>query len=641
MYGRRAGQKLPLWSYGEDFAARDRLVPEATPEFAATDSLVADLISPTDQPVLRPDLTPADVQAVWQRWRQRVVHILEQGLVRSHLFVQNPNAQALAVMTSDSQSGYQTGYQGIKLVAVWGAVGILLTLQANWLMGWMLQAQPTLSQRTEAETSTELAAPVLSSTLPDTMPEDEISEDEVSESSESDEGSNEPKLFNPEGFTQTDTQADTQKDTKTATQTDTKTATQTDIADTTADRQPDQPSESKPTAASENNPSESSLPHTPIQAADTQITAEILAESPSLPTFNSRQFDDKLKLYYRFIQENGKPPDVLVLGSSRALRGVDPVALNESIAKLGNRDITIFNFGINGATAQVSDLLVHQILTPEQLPRLILWADGARAFNSGGTDVTYNGIVASEGYQQLMAGTFPFPQDVGSTPPQQAVSSINTSLNTSYESLDRWLSDRLAQVSGTYEDRDRLKHSLQTGFTQLVPVPAMQNERVSSPNSASLGSSDSNQPLVNPDGFLSLAVQFNPATYYQKYSKVTGQYDSDYEKFQIAGRQETALRSLLQYAQSQDVPVVFVNLPLTEDYLDPFRREYEQTFREFMVELALQQPNLTFRDLGDLWTTRYSYFSDPSHLNRYGAYAVSQRLAQDPLIPWAGKANKN
>jgi hypothetical protein len=38
-----------------------------------------------------------------------------------------------------------------------------------------------------------------------------------------------------------------------------------------------------------------------------------------------------------------------------------------------------------------------------------------------------------------------------------------------------------------------------------------------------------------------------------------------------------------------------------------------------------------------LWPEVRSSFSDPSHLNRYGAIKVSQRLAQDPMIPWPVK----
>ena len=86
-----------------------------------------------------------------------------------------------------------------------------------------------------------------------------------------------------------------------------------------------------------------------------------------------------------------------MIGSSRALRGVDPAALRQALDISGHEDLSVFNFGVNGATAQVVDLTIRRVLEPHQLPRLIVWADGARAVNSGRTDVTFNAIAASEG----------------------------------------------------------------------------------------------------------------------------------------------------------------------------------------------------------------------------------------------------
>ncbi len=40
VYGRRAGNKEPFWHYGTDFEHRQPLVPEATPEFAASSAYV-------------------------------------------------------------------------------------------------------------------------------------------------------------------------------------------------------------------------------------------------------------------------------------------------------------------------------------------------------------------------------------------------------------------------------------------------------------------------------------------------------------------------------------------------------------------------------------------------------------------------
>ncbi|NJL22157.1 MAG: hypothetical protein HC895_17225 [Leptolyngbyaceae cyanobacterium SM1_3_5] len=99
VYGRRSGQKQPLWSEGEDFTPRSpaavrgrvalnrsRLVPEATPEFAATDAYVGDLIARPDPHILRPDLTADDVQTAWARLRDRFGQRVQTLLQRTTLF---------------------------------------------------------------------------------------------------------------------------------------------------------------------------------------------------------------------------------------------------------------------------------------------------------------------------------------------------------------------------------------------------------------------------------------------------------------------------------------------------------------------------------------------------------------------------
>ncbi len=73
---------------------------------------------------------------------------------------------------------------------------------------------------------------------------------------------------------------------------------------------------------------------------------------------------------------------------------------------------------------------------------------------------------------------------------------------------------------------------------------------------------------------------------------------------------------------------------MTDEYLDDYRQEAESKFRKYMLEQSTSQAGFIFRDLGEAWPQRYDYFSDPSHLNRYGAYQVSNQLAQDPMISW-------
>jgi hypothetical protein len=586
IYGRRAGQKRPLWSYGGDFTPRQRLVPEPTPEFAATDAYVNELVAQPGELIVRPDLTPDDLHNVWNQVRRALVMGVRTGLVRSQLCI--PISEA-APELSDEPANPSTvsRYQGAKIALIWGAVGLLLTFQLDRGLAQLLKSMPV--------------EPVIgvNSTSPPAIAAEPPTSDPLSSPSPSINAKpkNSTTPFTTDPFIQF---KDTSPEAATST-----------------------------TATQANNPFRSAAP--PPQ--NLIKTIDLAAKSP-YPTFNSQQLDAKIALYQQQWSDSG-PVDVLILGSSRALRGVDPTVLKQQLAALGYPNVSVFNFGVNGATAQVVDLIVRRLLAPKQLPRLIIWADGARAFNSGTTDVTYNGIATSEGYRELNAGNLPSLANStgagGALPAAANDGGIGNALTLSYDRMDRWFSAHLARLSGVYTNRDRLKAVLQDqskGLLSTLPLP-----HPSQTSSAGLVLDD--QDGFDLNGFLPLSVRFNPATYYQQYARVSGQYDSDYENFQIEGRQAEALRSLLEFTRSQSIPVVFVNLPMTDIYLDPVRQRYEQAFKQYMLQVSVQQQGLIFRDLDDLWQEGYDFFSDPSHLNRYGAYEVSRRLAQDPMIPWA------
>ncbi|CDN14187.1 hypothetical protein RintRC_3113 [Richelia intracellularis] len=142
--------------------------------------------------------------------------------------------------------------------------------------------------------------------------------------------------------------------------------------------------------------------------------------------------------------------------------------------------------------------------------------------------------------------------------------------------------------------------------------------------------------MVDVDGFLALSARFNPTEFDHKHPKVSGNYDSDYQSFQLLGVQHSALQSVLIFAKQQNITMVFINMPLTAEYLDPVRSKYEEEFQQYMLALATH-PNFVYRDLSELWPQANDFFSDPSHLNRYGAYEVSNKIANDPMIPWRKK----
>ncbi|MEH2389041.1 MAG: DUF1574 domain-containing protein [Nostoc sp.] len=575
VYGRRAGNKEPFWHYGLDLEHRQRLVPEATPEFAATSKYVNDLvISETNEPILRPDLTTEEVQIfvteVARGWIATASATAKKFLLTSQLFSETYQS---AEANPDTQ--------GLKVVLVWGTLGLLLTLQTDWALGQII-ARTTPTNILPPSSSGQKA-----SLTSGKNPSDQTTF--VTSTSKTKSPPNQSSVFNASEFTQSD-----------------------------------------------NTPIKN-LAAAPLKEKATS-TAILLAARSQIPSFNVRQLDEQLALYKQRLARTGSPPDVLIIGSSRALRGVDPAALSKALVTQGYPNLDVFNFGINGATAQVVDFLIRYVLQPSELPKIIIWADGARAFNGGREDITFKSIAASVGYKEAFQKT-PITTANSNDLPESTVNSGEQKTKeekpeiSTYEAINQSLNQALASLSASYQNRDQIKSLLQKPLLILG-----HNQTVASEKQLTDGTSDESisQQAVDVDGFLPLSIRFNPARYYQKHSKVPGNYDNDYKSFQIEGEQDAACQEVLQFAQSQKISLVFVNMPLTGDYLDPVRRQYEQEFQQYMLHLATN-PNFIYRDLSQQWIKTNDYFSDPSHLNRFGAYEVSKKLANDPMIPWPVK----
>ena len=382
---------------------------------------------------------------------------------------------------------------------------------------------------------------------------------------------------------------------------------------------------------------------------------------PKFPSFNSQPLDLQVRLYSRYLMANGAP-DVLIVGSSRALQGVDPVALQQSLAAIGYPNLRIYNFSINGATARVVELILQQILPPDQLPRILIWADGSRAFNSAKLDVTYNGITASAGYAQLGRGQRPIelslevlpapsPEiciDLPTVPTAQALSFTQALSFKRAQSQGNLAQFNLTQIkpansipslpsrktsSDLFLDHQPSLLSAFTPACSLFPNPnPLIPTRLPQRDSSSVIEQSSASP-INSNGFQFISTQFDPSTYYRRFPRVAGQYDDNYVPFRFAGEQTSATVAIARFAQRHHIQLLFVNLPLTQEYLDPVRQRYEQQFRQHMQQLATQQTFL-FQDLSQRWSTQNQYFADPSHLNGEGARAVSVYLANDAGIPW-------
>ncbi|MEI6442930.1 MAG: DUF1574 family protein [Nostocales cyanobacterium ELA583] len=578
VYGRRAGDKEPVWHHGVDLEERSRLVPKATPEFAATSEYVNSLvISDNSEEILRPDLTNQKVKSFTKE-------IANNWVANTNKFITNLLLNSQLFTPSNQETDENPDQQGIGGGMIWLALGLLLALQSDLMLGYIV----TRTAQNLPKATNNIVSP-LSSEAQASLPLKNNQQTSFLNQPGTTELLNNPEsAFNASGFIN-------------------------------------------------NNSPSGNLPAAPLKATAT-ATAILLAARSQMPSFNARQLDEQMALYKQRLNTKKRPPDVLIIGSSRALRGVDPVALSKALVAQNHRNIDIFNFGINGATAQVIDVIIRQVLAPEELPKVILWADGSRAFNNGREDITFNAIETSAGYKQILekAKTTVPANEVPQNKGEKISSKPKIEDPSIYQVANNWLNESGANLSASYKNRDQIKTLLQKQL-QYLPF-SHQHPPVKSKINLTHDSEIDNSSLqgVDFDGFLPLSIRFNPTTYYQQHPKVSGDYDNDYKSFQLAGKQDQAFQSMLEFTKENNISLVFVNMPLTSNYLDPVRTKYEQQFQEYLLSFT-SNSHFIYRDLSQLWPTANDYFSDPSHLNRYGAYEVSKKLAIDPMISWPTK----
>ncbi|MDF0554957.1 DUF1574 family protein [Kamptonema sp. UHCC 0994] len=648
VYGRRAGQKLPLWRYGVEVStavpevspvapakplskiARPSFDRDIVPEFApsaadmAFTGLEGDLVLSPDFPgtTVRPD----------ERIRSRPRKLgqgllgLQRSLISSGLFVPN---DALSTTVANSNDGWRDRRTAIALV--WAAAGCLLAFQTDSLLGKFLESFASNNTTTQVEERGSRGAGEL-------LSRGNLEQGSITDS------------FHSKPLTVARREAlPGKKQTEASSQNGSALGVQQSNLSNPETREvslPQLPLQQSPQSNSTEvfNGSGFTKPGTAsVEISANNNSQESFSTSDSVenyPTFRSDQLDEQLVRYQKYIRTHKRLPDIMIVGSSRALRGVEPTVLEKALAEQGYPGLKVYNFGVNGATVQVVDLILRRVLPVEQLPKLIVLADGARAVNSGRIDVTYNAIATSEGYRQLAQGTWKIHTNrlaqatskSAAPVPLSPIAEFVQNIDNRGVAIEEFLNHRLERVSGTYRNRDRLKSFLRSLIiSQQQPALVPNKEPQIAKQNLIVDSGQKSE--FDSNGFLPIDLRFEPATYYQQHSKVSGDYDADYQSFQLVGRQTDAIKNLAEFTKAHNVNLVFVNMPLTKDYLDPVRGEYEQEFRQQMQQLAAET-GLIFRDIGLLWPEARENFSDPSHLNRYGAVEVSKHLAQDPMIPW-------
>lgn len=324
------------------------------------------------------------------------------------------------------------------------------------------------------------------------------------------------------------------------------------------------------------------------QLLDNEISDnETSAEDPAFPSLGSTVFDAQLAGYISYIETVGVP-DILIVGSSRALQGIDPEVLQTRLATQGYDGLKVYNFSVNGATAQVVDFILGELL-PGPLPAVVVWGDGSRAFNDGRRDRTWETLTSSPGYQAIASGRKPTAPNLVETESAAQNAELVTALST---------------------------RTVSNGTTS---------------NGTAAGSAAG---TLDGLGFSAIGDRFDPAAYYRQFPRVSGRYDGAYSPFTLEGHQTVALAQVTETLQQQNSRLIFVNLPLSSSYLDEFRLYHEGQFQMFL-QAQSQARGFAVVDLLTQWDGQPGFFADPSHINQHGAAAIADQLARDPELLFA------
>lgn len=114
---------------------------------------------------------------------------------------------------------------------------------------------------------------------------------------------------------------------------------------------------------------------------ETLYRFKLILPSPLSPSIGSphRQFEVQWFQLKHYVEIHGDV-DVIIIGNSSALMGIDPTELEKSYQEITEEPIQVFNFGVEGIALEAASE-IGQLLIQEYQPQAIVFAGGVENFN--------------------------------------------------------------------------------------------------------------------------------------------------------------------------------------------------------------------------------------------------------------------
>lgn len=299
--------------------------------------------------------------------------------------------------------------------------------------------------------------------------------------------------------------------------------------------------------------------------------------APSLPEPNNFPHNNMEAKYSQMIDIAARGEDVAVafVGSSPVDDGFDPEIFNRS-----SDGLTSFNASIpGGVSTKAWRWWTNEVILPVLKPEVVVIGVSSVDVNSGHPDRFWGPLTTSGGYRDVQSA-----RDGGSV-----------------QRITRFLEQNVAVL--------RYRSVLRN------PVQLIADFGADRPEALVVGPYGGKLPI--PD------VQYNNSE-----ARLTGLREAFLRTFQLDGPNLDELVGLIEDLEAQSIPVLVVNMPVTEDYIR-IHPGGESEYQEYVATLASisRSHGSEFVDLGQSGLPT-DLFEDPFHLNADGAEILSTELAR-------------
>lgn len=310
----------------------------------------------------------------------------------------------------------------------------------------------------------------------------------------------------------------------------------------------------------------------------------------------------------------GHVPDVLFVGSSRVVYGVDPSIVDSTVATNTGRTLLSCNVGMFGSTFEQDYYTVKRLIEDGFAPKVLV--EDLREYNLNVNAASPADTTGS-----------PFAQFLSLTDLSDASALQPDFERQPYRGITT--SDYvLGKLLPMYGERVAIYHDVCNGssvgpcsfkFAGTDPVSAQRYAESDQYGWVSLGS----RSIGSFTGAKRTAYE----------AETRQVYSPEVRNFLIGGHQSDWLAKLVALAQQHHVQVVLASSPLHSWFFSYFPSPDDWPSIVNYWSVFAQQHGVTYLDASQLPTFTDADWWDPEHLNSAGAKAYSAWLATQAVIP--------